>query len=286
VDWLERTGLGYDVVTDEDLHREGVALLAPYRVVVTGTHPEYDSLEMLDALDAYLRRGGRLMYLGGNGFYWRIAHHPARPEIIEVRRSEDGTRAWAAEVGEYYMSFTGEYGGLWRRQGRAPNVLAGVGFISQGFDASTYYRRRPASRDPRVAFLFEGIDDEILGDFGTLRGGAAGLEIDSWDPLLGSPRHALVVASSENHSNAFQLVNESVLVAHGATDGPQHPAIRADMVFFECPQGGAVFSTGSIAYAGSLAHDGHANNVARLTTNVLRRFLRSSAIVITQIASS
>ncbi len=273
VDWLERTGLGYDVITDDDLHREGLKLLEPYRVVVTGSHPEYDSLEMLDALDAYVRGGGRLMYLGGNGFYWRIAYHPAKPGIIETRRSEDGTRAWAAEPGEYYMSFSGEYGGLWRRQRRAPNMLAGVGFISQGFDASSYYRRQPASRDPRAAFIFEGIEDEILGSFGTLRGGAAGLEIDSYDPLLGSPRHALVVASSEGHSNTYELVNEAVLVGHGATDAPQSAAIRADMVFFECPNGGAVFSTGSIAYPGSLPQNGYDNNIARLTTNVLRRFV-------------
>ena len=153
-------------------------------------------------------------------------------------------------------------------------MLAGIGFISQGFDASTYYRRQPASRDPRAAFIFEGIGEgELIGDFGTLRGGAAGLKIDSYDALLGSPRHALVVASSEGHSNSFQLVNESVLVAHGATDGPQNEAIRADMVFFECPGGGAVFSTGSIAYPGSLPTNGYANNVARLTTNVLRRFV-------------
>ncbi|HSE94391.1 MAG TPA: LamG domain-containing protein [Methylomirabilota bacterium] len=272
VDWLERTGIPYDVITDDDLHAEGLALLEPYRVIVTGTHPEYDSLPMLDALDAYLRRGGRLMYLGGNGFYWRVAYHPIRPGIVEVRRAEDGTRAWAAEPGESYMSLSGEYGGLWRRQGRAPNCLAGVGFISQGFDASSYYRRNAASRDPRAAFIFAGVDDEILGDFGTLRGGAAGLEIDSYDRLLGSPEHALVVASSENHSNSFELVTEAVLVAHGATDGPQNPAIRADMVFFETPNGGAVFSTGSIAYAGSLSANGYDNNIARLTTNVLRRF--------------
>jgi N,N-dimethylformamidase len=272
VDWLERTGLGYDVITDDDLHQEGLDLLRPYRVVVTGSHPEYDSLEMLDALDAYCRGGGRLMYLGGNGFYWRIAYHPTKPGIIEVRRGEDGTRAWAAEPGEYYMSFSGEYGGLWRRQRRPPNMLAGVGFISQGFDASSYYRRQPASRDGRAKFIFEGIEDEILGNFGTLRGGAAGLEIDSYDRALGSPSHALVVASSEGHSNTFELVNEAVLVAHGATDGPQNPAIRADMVFFECPNGGAVFSTGSIAYPGSLPYNGYDNNIARLTTNVLRRF--------------
>ena len=165
VDWLEHLGVDYDVITEEDLHEEGLDLLRPYNVVLTGSHPEYDSLEMLDALDAYLRHGGRLMYMGGNGFYWRIAHHPTRRGVIEVRRAEGGVRAWDALPGEYYHSFTGEYGGLWRRQGRAPQKLAGVGFISQGFDRCSYYRRLEASRDPRVAFMFEGIEDEILGEF-------------------------------------------------------------------------------------------------------------------------
>ena len=45
------------------------------------------------------------------------------------------------------------------------------------------------------------------------------------------------------------------------------------MVFFECPSGGAVFSTGSIAWISSLAHNGYDNNVAQITGNVLRRFL-------------
>ena len=67
-----------------------------------------------------------------------------------------------------------EYGGLWRRQGRAPQRLAGVGFISQGFDRCSYYRRTPASHNARVAFMLEGIEEENLGDFGILQGGAAG----------------------------------------------------------------------------------------------------------------
>jgi N,N-dimethylformamidase len=272
VDWLEHLGVDYDVITEEDLHEEGLDLLRAYKLVLTGSHPEYDSLEMLDALDAYLRHGGRLMYMGGNGFYWRIAHHPTRRGVIEVRRAEGGVRAWDALPGEYYHSFTGEYGGLWRRQGRAPQKLAGVGFISQGFDRCSYYRRLPASRDPRVAFMFEGIEDEILGDFGILQGGTAGLEIDCVDPALGTPPHALVVARSENHSNTYELVAEEVRIPHGATDAILHEGIHADLTFFETPQGGAVFSTGSIAYAGSLSWNSFDNNIARLTTNVLRRF--------------
>jgi N,N-dimethylformamidase len=272
IDWLDRSGLRFDVITDDDLHREGLDLLGSYRVAVTGSHPEYASLQMMDALDGWMRQGGRLMYLGGNGFYWRVAWHPSRPGTIEVRRSEDGTRAWDAEPGEFYHSFTGEYGGLWRRMSRAPQALTGVGFISQGFDHSSYYRRTAQAQDPRAAFIFEGVPEEILGDFGALQGGAAGIEIDCTDHALGTPPHALVVARSENHSNTYELVNEEVRVASGLTDGVINPQIRADMTFFETEAGGAAFSTGSIAYAGALGHNGFDNPIARLTWNVLRRF--------------
>ena len=111
--------------------------------------------------------------------------------------------------------------------------------------------------------MFEGIADELLGDFGVLQGGAAGLEIDCADPALGTPPHALVVARSENHSNTYELVAEEVRIPHGATDAIQNPDIHADLVFFETPRGGAVFSTGSIAYAGSLSWNGFDNNLAQ-----------------------
>ena len=38
--WLEQCGHDFDVITDEDLDREGAALLAPYKVVINGTHSE------------------------------------------------------------------------------------------------------------------------------------------------------------------------------------------------------------------------------------------------------
>ena len=107
-------------MTDDRLHAEGVELLARYRAVVTGTHPEYTSTRMLDALEQYLERGGRLIYAGGNGFYWRIGWSDAWPGAIEVRRAEDGTRAWESQPGEAYHAWGGELGGLWRRLGRAP----------------------------------------------------------------------------------------------------------------------------------------------------------------------
>jgi N,N-dimethylformamidase len=274
IDWLEAQGVAYDVISEHELQERGVELLTPYRAVLTPSHPEYFSLEMLQALEGYLGAGGRFMYLGGNGFYWRVSFDPGHPGLIELRRSEDGTRAWAEQPGQYYHA-TGEYGGLWRRIGRPPNALVGVGFIAQGFDASTHYRRTPASRDPRAAFLFADIEEDVIGDFGAWGGGAAGLEIDCYDASLGSPPHALVVASSEGHSNAFLLVNEEMLSNSRGVDGTLNSRIKADIVFFETPAGGAVLSTGSIAFVASLAHENYRNNVSRLLRNAVDRFLDS-----------
>jgi N,N-dimethylformamidase len=45
------------------------------------------------------------------------------------------------------------------------------------------------------------------------------------------------------------------------------------MVFFETPAGGAVFSVGAIGWAGALPCDRYENAAARITKNVLERFL-------------
>lgn len=272
--WLEEKGIAYDVITDEDLHEEGAGLLEPYTAIITGTHPEYYTTPMWDGLRAYLARAGRLIYLGGNGFIWRCAFSSEMPGVLELRRAEDGIRYRDEEPGEYYLEFTGEYGGLWRRLGMAPQALVGVGTVAVGFDASGYYRRKEASFDPRASFIFDGIgDDELIGDFGILGGGASGSEIDAANPMLGTPAHTLVVASSEGHSANTYLVPDETGFHHCAMDGAQNPDIRADMTFFETPLGGAVFSVGSIAWAASLPHNGYDNNVARLSENVVRRFL-------------
>jgi N,N-dimethylformamidase len=279
IGWLEARGFAYDVLTDEDLHREGSDLLAPYQVVLTGSHPEYVTSAMHTAVEEYLEHGGRLMYLGGNGFYWVTSLDPNRPHVIELRRGTTGTRAWESLPGEGYHSTTGEPGGLWRLRGKAPQRLLGVGFAAQGWGGAAGYSRLAASHDPRAAFIFEGIGaDEIIGDFGLVLDGAAGDEIDRFDLRLGSPPHALVLATSaEKHSDYYQVTVEDVTVMIPGQGGTQSPKVRADMVFFETPHGGAVFSVGSINWLGSLGWNGYDNNVARVTENVLRRFMDPAA---------
>jgi N,N-dimethylformamidase len=51
------------------------------------------------------------------------------------------------------------------------------------------------------------------------------------------------------------------------------------MVFFETQSGGAAFSVGSIAYAGSFGHRYFDNPIARLSWNVLRRFVNPEPFV-------
>ena len=86
INWLETKSYQYDVITDEDLHFEGLELIEDYKVIITGSHPEYWSESMLNAVEKYLENGGKIMYLGGNGFYWVTSVFPDSPHVIEVRR--------------------------------------------------------------------------------------------------------------------------------------------------------------------------------------------------------
>lgn len=272
--WLDAKGYAYDIITDVELDREGAALLKPYTALLTGTHPEYHTPAMLDAIETYRDGGGRLLYLGGNGFYWKIALDHEKTGVVEIRRGEGGIRAWAAETGEYYNAFDGEYGGLWRRNGRPPQKIAGVGFTAQGNFVGSYYRVKPDARSSRAAWIVEGLKGDIIGNFGFSGHGAAGFELDRAEKRLGTPSHAIVLASSEGHKPdaPWVLVPEEQL-SHIVTwaGEPAEKLIRADMTFFETPNNGAVFSVGSITFCGSLPVNNFNNDVSSLLDRVLKR---------------
>lgn len=279
VAWLDRIGLGYDVITDEDLHREGRQVLDGYRVVLTGSHPEYVSTAEMEAIEQYLADGGRLMYLGGNGFYWRVSYDPERPHLMEVRRSENGSRPHTAPPGELRLSSSGEKGGLWRNLGRAPQRLLGVGMSSEGFDYSVPYTRMPDSYAPATSFIFEGVDDEQFGAYGLMGGGAAGAEMDRLDIELGSPSDTFLLATSAGrHSDNYQEASEDLFETPPTTGGSQSQAVRSDVVYFPLDGGGGVFSVGSIAWTGALSHNDYDNDIARITGNVLRHFVTDAEL--------
>ena len=259
-DWLEQKSIPYDVITDDLLHEEGVDLLKSYAVVLTGSHPEYYTQRMLDAVDHYQRQGGRWMYLGGNGFYWVTSLHSQLPGVIEVRKD---SKNYAGHFPRHEVchAFDGRPGGYWEDNGRASQLLFGVGPSGYNdYDVWQHgapYKRLADSYTPRAAFIFEGVSHEIIGDHGIFGAGAGGQEVDEINQQRGTPAHALHLGRAD----AFGQGEFS-------TDGP-----IADLVFFETPNGGAVFSVGSISWVGALSHNRYENDVSRVTENVLRRFL-------------
>ncbi|MEO3973505.1 N,N-dimethylformamidase beta subunit family domain-containing protein [Streptomyces sp. CAU 1734] len=271
IGWLNsRLGAGFDVVCDHDLHEDPAGLLAGYRVVLTASHPEYHTTRTLDALQGHLDSGGCLAYLGGNGFYWVTTVHEESPHCIEVRRSQ-GVRAWEIEPGEQHHT-NGEPGGLWHWRGRPPHALTGVGMSGQGWGEGRGYARTAASYRPEWSWVFDGISEETIGDFGLILGGASGDELDSHGVEHGSPADAVVLASSLPHGTAYQLAVERVWSISPDLTPTTRGEVRSDLVIRELESGGAVFSAGSISFVGSLPHNGYRNNVSRLLSNVLRNF--------------
>jgi N,N-dimethylformamidase len=272
--WLHNQNIDYDIITDDELDRDGAAAIEGYKAVVTGSHPEYHTSETLNALRDYRDSGGGLVYLGGNGFYWRIVRHPEDPALLEIRRSEDGLRAWASEPGEYYNAFDGSYGGLWRRNGRPPQQLVGIGFTAQGNFVGMPYKR--VCYDKNMDWVFDGINDDLIGDFGFSGHGAAGFELDRRDEKLDDGEDITILAQSYDEDNRFILVPEEMLTHLTNLSGsPEADVKRADMVYFETHTGGQVFATGSITFCGSLPWNNYDNNVSKLLRNVIHKFVGS-----------
>ena len=283
VDWLEAMKYDVDILTDEDVQREGVALLKQYQVLLTGHHPEYMSEQQMQAYHDYQQQGGRFLYLAANGFYWVCQPHPQNPNIVEVRKGDNGTRAWTVTPGEYCNAFDGKHGGLWRVRGRVMSKLLGVTFTSFGLTYSSYYRRAPDSELPETQWMFKGIGaNEPIGNFGLVGDGAAGLELDRYDLELGTPHRAFLLAHSEGHSDMFVTVSEeSTFNSRGyiaAGTGDNNPKTRADIVYYKTPNDGATFSVGSMAWCGSLSHNKYNNNVSKLTRNVIDGFLKNGPL--------
>lgn len=221
------------------------------------------------------------MYLGGDGFYWCTSIHPDNENLVEVRKGEAGNRAYTTDPGEYSQAFDGGFGGMWRARGRSPSKTCGLTFAAYGFDVSSYYRRMPESELKETSWIFDGVGkDEIIGDFGLVGGGAAGLEIDRYAEDVGTPHQTFVLARSEGHSDLMQQVNEEILhYARGFWGGgDENPMVRADMIYYKTANDGATWCPASITWCGSLSHNDYENNVSKITENVLRGFLNEGQL--------
>ena len=96
--------------------------------------------------------------------------------------------------------------------------------------------------------------------------------MDASDHSLGTPLHTLVVARAFGHTSQVRVALEEMVFHHQAMHGEETDKVSAELLFFECGEGGGVFTTGSIAWCSGLSVNGYDNNVSRITGNVLARF--------------
>jgi len=144
--WLAHTDKSVDFLTDDDLERmSGDRLAALYDLVVFPGHEEYVTPHEYDAVERYRNRGGNLMFLSANNFFYRV-----------IRR---GTRI--------------ERSGRWRDLGRPEAQLVGIQYLDWN---QRRFRNAPyVVSDARAAlWAFAGTGLHQGSRFGTY-----GIEIDA-----------------------------------------------------------------------------------------------------------
>lgn len=261
--WLEHRGIPYDVITDEDLHFDGEALLAPYRAVVSGSHPEYLSVPMYDATRAWVEAGGRYLYLGGNGFTSCVTWRADRPWLMENRATGNLQNDAETIATESVNQLDGERGLRMDESGRSPGSLWGVDTVTMGFDRSYPVVRSDASYADEFAWLFEGIGHRLFGGRSLSGGGVIGQEWDNARKMVGTPGH-FVLASSIDHSLIPMVLG---------ADPVHHGDVTA---FFHAD--GLVVSASAMAWVGALHVDDYDNDAERFVRNVVSRFLDPAPI--------
>jgi N,N-dimethylformamidase len=272
--WLDKHGYEYDVITDRDLDRNP-EILKRYKAVLVNGHSEYWSARAYDGLDDYLNAGGAAVVMSGNTMFWRVSFDETG-EVMECRKFGGGIGGRRlAKVGELYHSHDFKRGSLMRFCGYPAWKLVGLECIGWGGGNFANYQV-----DVPDHFLFAQPHKTGLkkGDpFGFTKGktGAVGHEYDvrlstllraTKNPALKGlvePEGIVTIASSQSNRNILDFN----AVAHSKRVGDEQTI--AEIIYWERPQGGRVFHTGSIATAWAMYYDESLSNLVR---NVLHHF--------------
>jgi hypothetical protein len=100
--WLVRNGKEVDFLADTDLDavRSADALARAYDLIVFPGHHEYVTTNEYDVVTGFRDRGGSLMFLSANNFFWQVVKRG--PVIHRTRKWRDLGRPEAALIGSQY----------------------------------------------------------------------------------------------------------------------------------------------------------------------------------------
>ncbi|MDC0144667.1 hypothetical protein OAK45_09095 [Verrucomicrobia bacterium] len=272
--WLDKYGYEYDVITDHDLDRNP-DLLKGYKAVLINGHSEYWSARAYNGLDNYLKAGGAAVVMSGNTMFWRVSFDESG-EVMECRKFGKGIGGRnLAKVGELYHSHDFKRGSLmrfcgypaWKLVGLECIGWAGGNFASYQVDQSDHFLfNKPHKIELKKGDLFGFVNKSI---------GAVGHEFDvrlstllraTKNPMLKGlvePKGIVTIASSQSKRNILDFNAEG----HRPRAGGEQTI--AEIIYWERPEGGRVFHTGSIATAWAMYHD---ESLGKLVRNVLHHF--------------
>lgn len=234
--WLEREGYEYDLYSESQLHKGEIDLDA-YKVVILSTHPEYWSTDMYWQMkDWVFKRGGRLMYLGGNGIDAAVVYDDdTRIRILNHWDNVDISG----------KNPEGTHESRFHRHAESCANLVGVVFTDQAIMTGSPFK---VVDDSHWAFKGTGLKNGDLFGIESLHerahGGASGHEMDRRS--RSTPPGARCLAEGINEGGG------------------------AEMIHFETESGGEVFSGSSITYGSCLLVD---EPLSKVTVNVLNRYL-------------
>lgn len=242
--WLEREGFEYDLYGDGHLH-SGALPLDAYDVLIIAVHPEYWSREMYLKVKSWVfERGGRLMYLGGNGLNCEVVF-----DADGSMRCLSHLHSVHGEMGGISADGAVEYESRMHRTLESEANLLGVVCTETGIMTAAPYRVIDAAH-----WIFAGTDLKNGDTFGRhtlherIPGGASGHETDKRSSS--SPANTVLLAKGENPDRG-----------------------GSEIVVHERDHGGAVFSVGSITWVSALLVD---EAVSTITRNILIEFIERS----------
>jgi N,N-dimethylformamidase len=227
--WLERQRFAYDYYAETQLH-DGTLDLDAYRILIISTHPEYWSREMYFAVKSWIQeRGGKLMYLGGNGLNCEVEFVDST--TVTYRNGDARTVKQEGYESRFHARVESE-----------ANLL-GVVFSETGIMTGAPYRVSKANH-----WAFDGTNLSDGDRFGESSlhmrcpGGASGHETDKVSPS--SPPNVVRLAKGTN-------VDEG----------------GAELIYYESSSGGAVFSAGSIAWPSAISVDSAVSRITANVLN-------------------
>jgi hypothetical protein len=199
LNWLHWTGREVDYLSQLELERVSTAkqLARAYDLMVFAGHHEYVTEREYDLVEGYRDRGGNLLFLSANNFFWRVERDG--DVIVKASRWRDLGRPEAGLVGVQYVGY--------QRIPRAGWVVRGTRARTWLFDGTGLRRGSRFSRG--------GVEIDQVNS-----ASPSGVQIVAEIPRLFGPGMSAQMSYYETHAGAKVFAAGAFHLTRAVTSDP------------------------------------------------------------------